>query len=98
MFFVKNQHLHIPSLQCGILAGITRGIVLELAQAKGMVVQEGTYRPEDLLDADECFLTNTGFGVLPVSTIEARQLMSGREGSMTKTIQQMYESHIADSC
>lgn len=98
MFFVKNQRLHTPSLQCGILPGITRGIVLELAQAKGMVVQEGTYRPEDLLDADECFLTNTGFGVLPVNTIEARQLMSGGKGSMTKTIQQMYESHIADSC
>jgi len=96
-FFVKNHRLHTPSLQCGILPGITRGIVLELAQAKGMVVQEGTYHPEDLLDADECFLTNTGFGVLPISTVEARKLMSGREGSMTKTIQHMYDNLIASS-
>jgi len=97
MFFVKNQRLHTPSLQCGILPGITRGIVLELAQAKGIVVQEGTYRPEDLLDADECFLTNTGFGVLPVGTIETKQLTSSRTESITRTIQHMYDNLIASS-
>jgi len=97
MFFVKNQCLHTPSLQCGILPGITRGIVLELAREGGIDVQEGTYQPEALLDADECFLTNTGFGVLPVGTIVSRQLTSNRPGSVTKTIQDMYEKHIADS-
>ncbi len=95
MFFVKNQRLHTPSLQCGILPGITRGIVLELAQANGMVVQEGTYRPEDLLDADECFLTNTGFGVLPVGTIDTKRFTSHKSGSVTRTIQHMYENRIA---
>ena len=97
MFFVKNQRLHTPSLQCGILPGITRGIVLELAREGGIDVQEGTYRPEALLDADECFLTNTGFGVLPVGTIVSRQLASNSSGSVTKIIQHMYEKHIADS-
>lgn len=97
MFFVKNQRLHTPSLQCGILPGITRGIVLELAREGGIDVQEGTYQPEALLDADECFLTNTGFGVLPVGTIVSRQLASNSSGSVTKIIQHMYEKHIADS-
>lgn len=97
IFFVKGQCLHTPSLQCGILPGITREIVIELAQAKGIAIREGNYRPEELLDADECFLTNTGFGVLPVGTIETRQLISGKPGSMTKTIQSMYEEHIANS-
>lgn len=97
MFFVKDERLHTPSLQCGILPGITRGIVLELAREGGIDVQEGTYQPEALLDADECFLTNTGFGVLPVGTIETRPLTSTRSGSMTKTIQHMYENRIASS-
>ena len=97
MFFVKNQRLHTPSLQCGILPGITRGIVLELAREGGIDVQEGTYQPEALLDADECFLTNTGFGVLPVGTIVSRQLASNSSGSVTKIIQHMYENRIASS-
>jgi len=97
-FFVKDQRLHTPSLQCGILPGITREIVLELAKEEGIEVQEGTYQPEDLWDADEVFLTNTGFGVLPVTTIETRPLTSSRERSMTKMIQHMYEKHIAETC
>jgi branched-chain amino acid aminotransferase len=96
VFFVKDQRLHTPSLQCGILPGITREIVLELAKQERMDVEEGIYRPEDLWDADEMFLTNTGFGVLPVSTIETRPLTSSRERSMTKTIQHLYEKHIAE--
>ncbi|MDT7043240.1 aminodeoxychorismate lyase [Candidatus Nitronereus thalassa] len=96
-FFAKEQRLHTPSLQCGILPGITREIVLELAKEEGIDVQEGMYQPEDLWDADEAFLTNTGFGVLPVNTIETRPLTSSRERSITKTIQHLYEKHIAES-
>lgn len=97
IFFVKDQRLHTPSLQCGILPGITREIVLALAKRKRIDGQEGTYRPEDLWDADEMFLTNTGFGVLPVNTIETRPLTSNRERSMTKMIQHLYEKHITES-
>jgi branched-chain amino acid aminotransferase len=98
IFFVKDQRLYTPSLQCGILPGITREIVMELAKEERIEVQEGMYRPEDLWDADEVFLTNTGFGVLPVTTIETRPLTSSRERSITKTIQHMYEKFIAESC
>ena len=96
-FFFKDQRLHTPSLQCGILPGITRGIVLELAKNEGIELQEGAFRSEDLWDADEAFLTNTGFGVLPVNTIETRPLVSSLERSMTKTIQHLYEKLIAGS-
>jgi len=96
-FFVKEQRLHTPSLQCGILPGITRELVLELAKKERIDVQEGVYRPDELWDADEGFLTNTGFGILPVTTIETRPLSSSRERSMTKTIQHLYEKLIAGS-
>ncbi len=97
IFFVKNQRLHTPSLQCGILPGITREIVLELAREERIDIQEGTYRPEALIEANECFLTNSGFGILPVSMIDAQLFTSSKAGSVTKTIQHMYEKHVADS-
>ncbi|MEC9005298.1 MAG: aminodeoxychorismate lyase [Nitrospirota bacterium] len=95
-FFVKDQQLCTPSLQCGILPGITREIVLGLVKKEGIGLQEGAFRPEDLWGANEAFLTNTGFGVLPVNTIETRPLASSWERSMTKTIQRLYEKLIAD--
>ncbi len=95
-FFVKDKRLHTPSLQCGILPGITREIVLELARKEGIGLQEGAFRSEDLRDVDEAFLTNTGFGVLPVNTIEARPLATIWERSITKTIKHLYEKLIAD--
>ena len=97
IFFIKDQHLYTPSLECGILPGITRNIVLELARARDRVVHEGIYRPEDLMNADECFLTNTAFGILPVSRIETTLLASGRERLMTNMIRQMYERYITNS-
>ena len=96
-FFVKDQQLCTPSLQCGILPGITREIVLGLVKKEGIGLQEGAFRPEDLWGANEAFLTNTGFGVLPVNTIETRPLASSWERSMTKTIQRLYEKLIADA-
>ena len=96
-FFVKDQQLCTPSLQCGILPGITREIVLGLVKKEGIGLQEGAFRPEDLWGANEAFLTNTGFGVLPVNTIETRPLASSWERAMTKTIQRLYEKLIADA-
>ena len=95
-FFVKDKRLHTPSLECGILPGITREIVLELAKKEGIGIQEDAFRPEDLSDADEAFLTNTGFGVLPVNAMQARSLSSSSEQSLTKTIQRLYEKLIAN--
>ena len=95
-FFFKDQRLHTPFLQCGILPGITREIVLELAKQEGIGIQEDAFRPEDLSDADEAFLTNTGFGVLPVNAMQARSLSSSSEQSLTKTIQRLYEKLITN--
>ena len=69
---------------------------MELARKEGIGLQEGAFRSEDLRDVDEAFLTNTGFGVLPVNTIEARPLATICERSITKTIQHLYEKLIAD--
>ena len=81
IFFVKNQRLHTPAVECGILKGITRDVVLELATQQGGCVEEGHYTKEQLLQADECFITNTGIEIMPVSRIGECQIGQGKRGT-----------------
>jgi branched-chain amino acid aminotransferase len=83
MFFVKEGCLHTPSITCGILDGITREIVLSLAREQGLPTAEGCYLPDTLLEADECFLTNTTMEIMPVRDIDTRPI--GKEGSRPVT-------------
>jgi 4-amino-4-deoxychorismate lyase len=69
LFFVVNRELYTPDLRLGILAGITRACILRLAKEQGMEVHEGKYTWNQLLEADEIFLTNSIQGIVPVFRI-----------------------------
>lgn len=69
LFFVKNQQLYTPAIDTGILPGITRAFVIQLAMAAGIVVHEGHYTWEHLLEADEIFLTNSVQEIVPVKQL-----------------------------
>ncbi len=71
LFFVKDNRLHTPSLDTGILPGITRAHVMELAGRIGVPVEEGLYSWENLLAADEIFLTNSIQEIVPVTRLLA---------------------------
>ena len=62
LFLVRNGELQTPSTACGILEGITRGIVIELARKRGLPVVEKLLIRQDLYVAQECFLTGTAAG------------------------------------
>jgi len=66
LFFVKKGRLFTPALSCGLLEGVTRGTVIQLARRAGRRVREGRYTPDDLKKADEVFLTSTTLEVAPV--------------------------------
>jgi branched-chain amino acid aminotransferase len=83
VFVVRGGRLETPPLAAGILEGVTRGIVLELARAEGVPVREVALRPGDLADADELFITSTAREVLPVTELDGRAVGSGRVGSCT---------------
>lgn len=83
IFFVKNDQLYTPAVECGILKGITRDVVMELAEEQGLKVEEGRYAIEQLFLADECFVTNTGIEIMPVSKIGACQIGQGKRGPLT---------------
>ncbi|GAA0244292.1 aminotransferase class IV [Haladaptatus pallidirubidus] len=70
LFFVREGVLHTPSLSGPILPGITREVVLGLAEEMQIPVRTGRYRPADLRRADEAFLTNTTWEVRPVGRLD----------------------------
>lgn len=66
IFLVKNREIFTPALSCGLLEGVTRGIVMRLARRAGYKVREGRYTLRDLRKADEIFLTSTTLEIVPV--------------------------------
>ena len=77
LFFVNQGKLCTPSLDAGILDGVTRRLVLEIAGDLGAHVVEGLHTPEALLQAEEAFMTNTTYEVMPVSRINQQPLNTG---------------------
>jgi branched-chain amino acid aminotransferase len=74
VFMVKSGMLLTPALSIGILEGVTRGLVLDLARHIRTPAQEAAFRPQELMDADECFITNSTIEVMPVTIIDASRL------------------------
>jgi branched-chain amino acid aminotransferase len=69
LFLVRQGELLTPSPACGILEGITRQTVIELAYDSGIVVKQGEYSPDEILTAEECFLTGTLMELMPAVRI-----------------------------
>ena len=77
VFFVRRGRLFTPSLDAGILPGVTRKVVLELARGLGIEVEEGLFPAAELDRADEIFVTSTGYEVMPAGRWEDRDLTPG---------------------
>ncbi|WP_416829606.1 aminodeoxychorismate lyase [Ectobacillus polymachus] len=69
IFFVKNQALYTPTVETGILNGITRQFIIELARKLHIDVEEGFFSKEELLDSDEVFVTNSIQEIVPIHAI-----------------------------
>jgi branched-chain amino acid aminotransferase len=83
IFIVRDHVLSTPASHCGILQGITRQTVLELAKEEGIAVRETVLTRFDLYTADECFLTGSGAEIVPVVRIDGRTIGSGNPGEVT---------------
>lgn len=95
VFFVRGGCLCTPSVDCGILDGITRETVLLLARENGIPTEEGSYRAEDLRRVQECFLTNTTMEIMPVCQIDRVSVGSGRPGPLTLRLLALFRSNLA---
>ena len=87
VFIVKNGELITPPAESGILLGITRAVVMGLAQAAGISVVEKNLTRQDLYVADECFLTGArGRGCAGDQDLTTGVIGSGKPGAVTQRL------------
>ncbi len=85
LFLVKNKELFTPDISCGLLPGITRDSVIELAKLLGIPVNIGYYSNEVIQSADEIFLTNALINIVPVGSVES-QVFSLEKNTITQLL------------
>ena len=90
IFIVEGNEILTPPTYAGILVGITRNVVIDLAIKAGMKVKEEQLTRYDLYVADECFLTGTAAGIIPVVRIDGRKISSGKSGKITRSLLEKY--------
>ncbi|MDR0985091.1 MAG: branched-chain-amino-acid transaminase [Endomicrobium sp.] len=84
LFIVKNGIISTPSLSEGVLLGITRDTVIELARNKlSIIVKENPITMYSIYNADECFLTSTINEIIPIISIDTRIISNGKPGFVT---------------
>ncbi len=94
IFLVRKGELHTPSIDAGILEGITREAVMELATKSGIKVVERAMDRHDVYTADECFLTGTAAEVIPVVECDARPIGAGQVGPITKDLHRKFHAMV----
>lgn len=90
IFMVRGKELYTPHPNSGILKGITRDTVIELAKKGGMKVREDFLTRYDLYIAEECFLTGTAAQIVPVVKIDGRTVGNGKAGQITLDLLKQY--------
>lgn len=92
LFLVKGNQLLTPPLYAGALYGITRGVVMELAEECGLKASECNLTRYDVFNADECFLTGTGAELIPVVKVDGRVIGTGQPGPHTRQLVERYRA------
>jgi branched-chain amino acid aminotransferase len=90
VFAIAGGRIRTPPLSAGILAGITREVVLELARGLHLDVHEETLSPDELRAADEVFITSSLKEVAAVKSIDGRPVGAGRPGPLTRKLGEAY--------
>jgi branched-chain amino acid aminotransferase len=90
LFVVRGGEALTPPIEAGLLAGITRAFVLELANTLGVPARESVLHDNDLFGADEAFLTSTTREVVPIVRANDRPIGPGRPGPITRSLLDAY--------
>ncbi len=90
LFLVSDRKIITPSPESGILPGITRETILELALQQGLEVAEREIALTELLEAEEAFLTNSLREVVPLTRVDGHPIGEGKPGKITLTMAEAY--------
>jgi branched-chain amino acid aminotransferase len=96
IFLVKNGRLRTPPLDAGILEGVTRNAVIELAAEAGIEVDQVPLTKHDVYTADECFLTGTAAEVVPVVKVDDRTIGNGKPGPVTSKLTERFHKLVRE--
>jgi branched-chain amino acid aminotransferase len=98
VFAVRNGELLTPPLETPVLAGIVRAALLELAAAQRIPLREEPITINDLLDADEVFLTNSMLELAPVVRVERDPIGTEKPGEITQRLHEAYRALVQQEC
>lgn len=90
IFLIRKGELLTPPLDAGILGGVTRDAVMEIAREAGMTVREIALTKHDVYIADECFLTGTAAEVIAVVKVDGREIGTGKPGPITLDLKERF--------
>lgn len=90
LFLVSHGKIITPSVESGILPGITRATILELAPQQGLEISEREIKLTELREAEEAFLTNSLREVVPLTRVDGHPIGEGKPGKITKTLAEAY--------
>ena len=94
LFIVKDGQVITPPPEAGILVGITRGVVMDLAKKLGLAMLEQDVPPESLYTADECFLTGTAAEVIAVTKVDGRIIGDGKAGPVARKLFKAFRDYV----
>ena len=89
--FARGEELE-GALPAPVLPGVTRATLIELAKAEGLTVERRMLTIDDVLGADEVFLTNSSWGVLPIVAVEASRIGAGVPGARSKLLREAWST------
>ena len=96
VYCVRNGEVATPPLSSGCLPGVTRSTLLEIGEKVGVVIKEAAFGKEELLGADEVFITSTTREVQPVSEIEDQKIKQVN-GPVTQRLAEAFSQYVAQS-
>ncbi len=98
VFLVKGGTVKTPPAETPVLPGVTRAAVIEVARTGNIPLEERPLTINDLLDADEVFLTSTSMEVMPVARIERHVIGNDRPGPVTLKLLQLFRDLVGSEC
>ena len=94
IFIVENGQLKTPPLSPYVLSGITRQIVIDIARDNKIPIFEEQITKEELLDADEIFITSSGIEIVPVTQVDSISIANKKPGILTKFMHDEYLNYV----
>ena len=98
VFLVKDSVLYTPPIETPVLAGVARKTICRLALKNSIELIEKDLTIDDVLSADEVFLTNVIMQVMPITRVEKHAVGDGKVGPMVKKLQRSFAEFVEDEC